>query len=285
LEATLTRPISAAGGDFSFGAKLAAAVLLVAAADWLFFFQRIGSSAGLYAAALLVLLVLTQPQLRRGSARAATAAAAIAAAALSDSPSWLAAGLFWIAASLAVLLPKGHFDDGWRWARRLFVHAFCMPVGLVQDAARIRSARRRWGGVRIADGLRHVWLQHLWLPALGSVVFLALFAAANPLIEDAFSAVDLAAPLAGLSMTRICFWVIATLLVWSLVRSRLPGIAPAMSGEAAALPGLGTASVTLSLAAFNLVFALQNGLDLCGPVPGCRTICPLRNMPIAAPIR
>ena len=46
MELALTRPDGRRKGEFSFLAKVVAAILLVTAADWLFFFLRIGSTAG-----------------------------------------------------------------------------------------------------------------------------------------------------------------------------------------------------------------------------------------------
>ena len=257
MELALTRPEGRRKGEFSFLAKVVAAILLVTAADWLFFFQRIGTTAGAYAGVILLVLLLIRPRLGKGPALAALAAASLYALALADSPGWLAAGLFWSAASLAVLLPRSRFDDGWRWAKRLLVHWLLLPMGPVEDAGGVRAARRRHGRVHVLDRLRH-----LWLPLIGSTIFLGLFAAANPLIEEVLSGVDLAAAVTGLSFARIAFWIVAAMLAWSLVRPRLARLAPRIAGEPLALPGFGSASITLSLIAFNLIFALENGLDL-----------------------
>jgi hypothetical protein len=258
MEAALTSTDTGRAGRLSFLLKLVAAAYLVTLADWLFFFQRLGATLGLFAGALLVALLLTRPPLRRGAARTAIGAAFVLAFALVDDPSLLAICLFWTAASLAVLLPRAGFDDGWRWAKRLLIHWLCLPFGPVEDAWRLRAARRRRGA--FGFGAR---LPTIWLPLIGSLLFLALFAAANPVIGDALAGLDLVAALTSLSLARLSFWIVATMLAWSLVRPRRVRLAPsrAAAGDIG-LPGFSPASVTLSLFAFNAVFALQNGLDI-----------------------
>jgi hypothetical protein len=95
-------------------------------------------------------------------------------------------------------------------------------------------------------------------------VFLSLFASANPLIGGAFERLDIGSFFAGFSFTRILFWALLLVLVWSALRPRpllLQGTA-AGAEQPLPLPGVGLASVTLSLIAFNALFALQNALDV-----------------------
>jgi len=260
---------------FSFVQKILLAAALVALADHLFFFQRIGSTAGLFAAALLIAILAATPAIGRSKpALAAAAAALIFVAVLGDDPSPLAAGLFLAAAALAVLLPRNRrFDDGWRWAKRLFLHALLSAIAPLLDWGRLRSARRRRGPARVAAAL-----PLLVLPVAGTALFLALFSAANPLISNAFARIDLLAAVGGFSIVRLFFWLVATLLVWGLLRPpRILLAPPAAGGGERSLPGVSPASIALSLAAFNLVFALQNGLDIAflwsgAPLPGDMTL-------------
>jgi hypothetical protein len=260
---------------FSFVSKIALAAILVVLADHLFFLQRVGTTAGLFAAALVVALLVATPAI--GRSKPALAAAAIALLfilVLADDPSPLAAGLFLASAALAVLLPRASgFDDGWRWARRLLLHALLSAIGPLLDLGRLRAARRRRGAARLAAAL-----PLLALPLLGTALFLALFSAANPLIADAFARLDLLAAIGGFSVVRLFFWLLALLLVWSLLRPRRSALGPPRpSTDPLALPGVSPASIALSLAAFNLLFALQNGLDIAflwsgAPLPGDLTL-------------
>jgi hypothetical protein len=246
---------------FHYLAKIAAGAALVALADWLFFFAfAAGATLAAFALALLATLFLSMKPLRRpGPALAAAGAASLFILALADDPSPLALGLFWLAASLAVLLPRAAgFDDAWSWTLRLLAHGCRSLLAPLGDSRRLLAARRRRGGMRIASRL-----PSLWLPVLGSVIFLTLFAIANPLIADAFDRLDLTALIAALSLPRIGFWLLIAALLWPLFRPRILLLAPGKASDPdRLLPGFSLASVTLSLFAFNAVFALQNGLDL-----------------------
>lgn len=260
---------------FGFAPKIALAAALVGLADHLFFFQRVGSTAGLFAAALLVAILVATPAI--GRSRAALVAAGCAlllVAVLGDDPSPLAAFLFLSAAALAVLLPRTRgFDDGWRWTRRLVFHAFLAPIAPMLDWMKLRLARRRRGPARLASALALVAL-----PALGTALFLALFSAANPLIAEVFDRFDLMLVVGGFSIVRLAFGTMTALLVWSLLRPPHIVLAPRSEpGPALPLPGVSPASIALSLAAFNLVFAVQNGLDIAflwsgAPLPGDMTL-------------
>jgi hypothetical protein len=190
---------------------------------------------------------------------AAAGSAFLGALVLADAPSLLAAALFLTAAALAVLLPREQiFDDGWRWTQRLVLHVFLAPIAPVLDWMRLRSARRRRGPARFAAALPLVAL-----PILGTALFLALFSAANPLISNAFARLDLFVLVGGFSIGRLAFWTATTVLVWAFLRPPRVRLAPARGGGGEiVLPGVSPASIALSLAAFNAVFALQNGLDL-----------------------
>ncbi len=260
---------------FSFVQKIVLAALLVALADHLFFLQRAGATLGVFAAALLIALLAATPAIGRSRpALVAAAAALLFALLLADDPSPLAAGLFVVAATLAALLPRTPaFDDGWRWTKRLLLHALLAPITPVLDWMRLRVARRRRGPARFAGAL-----PLLAVPILGSALFLALFSAANPLIANAFARIDLVAMAGGFSILRLAFWSVATLLVWSVLRPpRVRLDPPRPAGAALPLPGVTPASIALSLAAFNAVFALQNGLDIVflwsgAPLPGDLTL-------------
>ncbi|HEY7810347.1 MAG TPA: DUF4173 domain-containing protein [Allosphingosinicella sp.] len=252
-------PAAQARRDWSFSAKAGVAAALVAAGDWLFAGWRGGATLGVYALLLLVALAATGPAvLRSRAALVAGAAAAIMAVALGDDPSLLAFGLFGVAAASAALLPRSRFHDGWRWAIRLLCHFLLAVLQPLRDWRGARRARRRRGVIGLVARL-----PILVLPVAGSLLFAALFASANPLIGDAFARIDVAGALAGLSPSRLALWAVLALAVWSLLRPPAILLAPpGVARDAIALPGVSLASVTVSLFAFNTIFAAQNGLDL-----------------------
>ncbi|NEX95362.1 DUF4173 domain-containing protein, partial [Caulobacter sp. 17J65-9] len=128
------------------------------------------------------------------------------------------------------------------------------PLG---DLGRLRRIERVSGRRGPRPG---ALLGVLALPLIGGAVFLALFAAANPIIAEVLGRVRLPSP----DLLRWTFWAAAAVAVWATLRPRskrtllpLPG-----GGAPGPLPGVTVASVALSLALFNALFAVQNGLDL-----------------------
>ncbi|HEX9954257.1 MAG TPA: DUF4173 domain-containing protein [Allosphingosinicella sp.] len=245
--------------DFSFATKVCVAAALIAGGDWLFAGWRGGATLGIYALLMLMALAATRPAVVRSrAALGAGAAAAILAVALGDNPSLLAVVLFAVAAASAALLPRSRFHDGWRWAIRLLCHFLLAVLQPLRDWGGARRARRRRGVVGIVARL-----PILVLPVAGSLLFAALFASANPLIGNAFARIDVADALTGLSLSRLALWTVLTLAVWSLLRPPAILLAPpGVARDAIALPGVSLASVTVSVLAFNSIFAVQNGLDL-----------------------
>ena len=86
---------------------------------------------------------------------------------------------------------------------------------------------------------------------------------ANPIIEEYLASIKFL-QFEGNSIARLIFWVFVFVTVWSTLRPRRTRnmFQRLVDSEPSAIPGVTIASVTLSLALFNLLFALQNGLDL-----------------------
>lgn len=251
--------------------KGAVALALIALGDAMFFQRELyAGHFGIYGLVLLLGLIAARPAVRRDRrAWAALALAAAYAGAMIHDASVLAWCLFWIAAGLATLLPAtGRFDDGWRWFQRLLFHGVVALLGPLIDLFKLQHARhkRRIG----APGLRRA-LPVLILPLIGSAVIVALFTAANPMLEQLFASLTLPG-LTTMNVVRLILWGLLFTLIWGLLRPRLPRrlIATFDGSGDLALPGVSVGSVLLSLVAFNLLFAMQNTMDaawLWGLVP------------------
>ena len=246
---------------YSFLLKLAGAVLLVILADLLFWFQSAGSTIGLFAIAVLVVAACMRTDMfRRWPARLALAGASFFALALAFNPGPLALLLYWTALTLAALLPRtARFDDGWRWFVRLLAHGVLSPIGPLRDHLIASRARRRRRPIALRGKIFV-----LILPLVGSTIFLSLFAQANPLIGDFLSHIDFWPEFDIFTILRAIFWVAILIAMWSVLRPPrfVLGRARTEAFQDLALPGVSIASVAISLLAFNLIFALQNGLDL-----------------------
>ncbi|TIX36969.1 MAG: DUF4173 domain-containing protein, partial [Mesorhizobium sp.] len=114
-----------------------------------------------------------------------------------------------------------------------------------------------------------VWVMPLSLGA----VFLALFGAANPVIEYWFSLIDLMALLDLIQLPRLAFWLFVLAGVWALLRPRLPRFlrrrrvspasAPATPATRTTIEDIvfGKAAILRALVVFNILFAVQSALD------------------------
>jgi len=242
----------------SFWIKATLALALVAAADVLLFqAYGLGANLGLFGLAAVAAVALGTPALRRHPlALVALALAGLMAALQVERATTLGAFAFLLALAVAALAPRAPVgQDGWRWAQRLVVAGVKGLVGPLLDLRDVLKARARKGPIRIA-----LVLTGAILPVVGGAVFLSLFTAANPVISDAMRDLQLPAP----DMDRALFWMLVAIPAWGLLRPR--GLrrtiqTPGLDGELN-LPGVTTASIVISLAVFNLIFALQNGLDL-----------------------
>jgi len=242
----------------TFWIKATLAVALVAAADVLFWpAEGLGLNFAIFNLAWVVALFLARPNLGRSRLALLAGLVAVVLALLQfERPTPVGWLLFLVALAVAALAPRaGAGDDGWRWAQRLFVGGVKALVGPVIDAQRVLKARARRGPVRIA-----VMLTGALLPLVGGAIFLALFASANPVIGNALGGWRLP----ELEPGRLVLWGLVGLAVWGVLRAR--GLrrtwrTPGLDGELN-LAGVGTASLTASLALFNLIFAVQNGLDV-----------------------
>lgn len=239
---------------FSFVRKAGAALALIILFDRLFADSFGGAGVGVFAGAWLLAIIATRPDMGRArSAWLGLALAALFAVSLFDEPGVLAWSMFWCAIAFAALAPRaGRFDDAWHWVVRLFLHGATGAMRPFTDLRRVAGQRR---GVGASPRLLATTLA---LPLLGGVVFLILFAAANPLIEHAFASIQLP------SLWQLALWIFVACCVWPMrrpgtlalrVTRRVPDLEPI-------LPGTSLPSVLIALALFNLIFAVQNALDI-----------------------
>jgi len=170
-----------------------------------------------------------------------------------------AVGLGFAALCFSGQLPKepDHIPEA------LLRFAVVAPVLLAADTSQVAKAGALGRvGRSVGRGVL-VWL----VPVGFALVFLWLFASANPLIEQVLSAI---APQPGVLVfepLRYIFWVIAAIVAWPLLQPRLLprlAVAPPTAAAPPRPAGLlfGEAAILRSLILFNLLFAVQSVLDL-----------------------
>lgn len=222
--------------------------------------HRPGATLGLFALLWLGAAAL----FRKGWVRdprglAAAGAAAALALVMIDRAGFLAWVLFGFALTIAVQSVRVRDgEEAWRWAQRLVVHAVVAVAGPWIDLFRLdRNSRKRGRTLRLSGAVRL-----LLLPVVGGAVFLGLFASANPLIGELLSRLRLP-PLTEETVVRVAFWLATLIAIWGVLRPRWRRRLIALpSRQGRAMPDGAAASLILSLVVFNLLFAVQNGLDL-----------------------
>lgn len=166
-----------------------AGLALVILADVLFFQQPLGVNAFAFAMAVAAGILLADPRRLKASAVPGLSGLSfIAAAPLLEAPTLLGAvsascGLILVALIRSKLIPA-RFT---RLPRVLFRFALAAPMRLAQDCRKHFGNRAsRHTTARVMPGLI-VWL----VPAVFALIFVSLFALANPVIEQAISTIDL----------------------------------------------------------------------------------------------
>lgn len=243
----------------SFWFKLALIGAAVAVADFAIWDTTgVGANVGLIAVTWVIALAVASPAIPRDRlGRLALAGAAVFALLQFERPTLVGLSLYVIAMGVAALAPRApQGEDAWRWAQRLVAGAVVPVAGPFLDLGRLNKARARARSVRIAAVVAAVAL-----PVVGGAIFLSLFAAANPLIADVLGGWEPR----PIDFGRLIVWGLLAYPVWVVLRPRglrrtwkTPGLDREIGGASFAGPG----SITASLALFNLIFAVQNGLDV-----------------------
>ncbi|SDR60633.1 protein of unknown function [Rhizobiales bacterium GAS113] len=247
---------------------LAASLALVALADWLFYGHRIGISAMLFLAGLCVCSALAN----RFEASRHDHAKAIFGLAIALLPLVEDAGLisfmFGAAGAGIFVLMIGRQWEGPLATRALSIVRLYItgPWQIVVDVLRLRKVAARTRTTFQSFRELAGWI----VPALLCGVFLMLFASANPLIDLWVSAIDLTFIIRQINLPRTLLWLAVICLTWPFLNLKLRALAESkpvvakpdsvQSGVWAIL--LSDGAILRSLLAFNVLFALQTGLDV-----------------------
>ena len=253
-----------------YGSRFGAAVLLVAVADFLFYGQPAGITVFLFAILIAAAVVAVHPAaFSDGRLWLRPAALLVALLPLAENVSALSvstalAALVVFALSLSGRLRR-HIA---RIAGQIALFWLAAPFRFANDFIRWRKTARRFGGRRVRLAAIAVWIMPLTLGA----VFLALFGAANPVIGYWLSLIDLMKLLDLIQLARIAFWLFVLAGVWAFLRPRLPRLTRRIPRAAMAVSArsekptiedilFGKPAILRALIVFNILFALQTGLD------------------------
>lgn len=247
----------------SIPAKIGLALVLAALADWLFYGERIGLSLTLFAIAIAGVSVFFNHatlDLRRAMIAAAILVAGLVPAA--EELNTLSFLILLASLTIALLVATNpettELAERARALRNFFLFG---PVRFFPEALQIFNMSAFTRGIAL-------WL----LPAVLSTVFIALFAAANPVIEQWVSLLNPKLIFEYVSIPRVLFWTMMLALVWPFIHVRwrrrkvvVPAADETAEPEplAAFVPAefLGPSTILRSLILFNLLFAAQSVLD------------------------
>ncbi len=238
----------------------------VALADWLFYGWDVGISLALFLAALGIAGVAGNGVHATRKVRIVMTCVFVAGLlALIEDVNALSVTVAALATALFVTVITAREASTWPWR---LLEAVTIPFrGPFQLAGDLFKALQSMKG-RIPDWLSMGSLVAWIIPLAACFVFFSLFASANPLIEYRLQQIDLRAIFDLLSPARIGFWILLACAIWPLVLRRAPQLqvwesAPRVVADNSDLEHLfGVQAVTRSLILFNLMFALQSGLDL-----------------------
>lgn len=262
-------------GAPGYCSRFGIAVLLVAPADFFFYGQPVGITVFLFAILIAGAVVAVHPAaFSDGKVWLKPAALFLALLPLAENVSVLSVTIALVALVVfALSLTKRLRYSPARIAGQAALFLLAGPFRFVGDFFRWRQAARRFGRRRIRFAALAVWI----MPLVLGVVFLALFGAANPVIDYWFSLIDLMALLDLIQLMRLAFWLAVLVVVWAFLRPRLPRLlrriprkmpprpvsAPSATKAGPIIEDIifGKAAILRALIVFNILFALQTGLD------------------------
>lgn len=261
---SLMSPPSIAYSFENIPKKLLLAGALTAFADWLFYGHTVGLSLAIFLGCLAACALVTrQSDISWRRCGIAVVILYVGLAPLIEDANLLAIAISILCAAIASSILTNPFFE--RPADALAAIEAYLIKGPFRILPELMSADR---SARQFHALI-VWI----VPVLASLVFIALFATANPIIEAWLSTLDLTGWLARISFARLLFWSVAISVIWPFVytRWRREPVAVDANVEAAApttenlisLPSdlFGPAAILRSLILFNALFAVETSLD------------------------
>ncbi|MGY4433454.1 hypothetical protein ACVWWO_005931 [Bradyrhizobium sp. F1.13.1] len=247
----------------ALSAKLALALVLAALADFLLYGQRLGLSLVIMAIAIACASLLANHATldhRRAAIGGAIVALGLVPAA--EELNTLSFPILAAALVIALLLATNPETTGLAdRTRALRNFVLINPFRVFPDALQIFNMSALTRSIAL-------WL----LPAALGAVFTALFAAANPLIEQWVSLLNPKLILDYVSIPRVLFWTMMLALVWPFIHVRwrrktiatttiVDGPVPPPLPSQVSAEFLGPSTILRSLILFNLLFAAQSILD------------------------
>ena len=248
--------------------KLASCIGLVMVADFLFYESPAGWTLGLFGFLLVVAVILNDRTSANFKYGLAICYAALGLClALMETTSFLACLLFCITLGSLILAPRlGKIEDIRPLLRAILLYGLFAWARLLRDSIVIQYVSKRTSKIKN----RKLDLIGKWLLPVGlSIVFIALFSIANPIIGNFMDSINWQIFAEYLSVPRILFWMFSLTTCWALIRPKFKQrrrkmkVSQIMKSELT-LTNLvfNEKSILISLIAFNALFLIQNMMDI-----------------------
>ncbi len=248
------------------------AVALTALADRLLDGPMPGYSLAVLLAVVMVAALFLNRHVGGRQLMLAAGAGGYGVLALAENVSDLSALVSLLLAGLSAILLSGWKIPGaGALLMRLVQTGFHAPFALISDALRVRRSARFGGCIKAGRSRLTVWV----LPVGAGIVFLFLFALANPVLDAVLAQINFWLLFELLDPLRILFWIVVLAGVWPLLRPgisrwrkdkalpvvRPEGLAAAPVSKGAEQGLFGEAAILRSLIMFNALFAMQTVMD------------------------
>ncbi|MFC3326512.1 DUF4153 domain-containing protein [Mesorhizobium cantuariense] len=255
----------------SYCSRFGVGILLIGLADFLFYGQPAGITVFLFALLIAAAVVAVHPAaFSDGRVWLKPAGLLVALLPLAENVSAVSVSIALAALVVFAISLSGRLRHSIaRIAGQIVLFGLAAPFRFANDFIRWRKTARRFGRRRVRLAAIAVWVMPLTL----SAVFLALFGAANPVIDYWLSLLDLLKLLDLIQFARIAFWLFVLAGVWAFLRPRLPRLARRIPRAAAVSAQaektvttiedilFGKAAILRALIVFNILLALQTALD------------------------
>lgn len=236
---------------------------LIFIADFLFYDHHIGWTASLFALCLVLSHLVHNAKRLNRNAWLFIALCFGMVAALAENPSALAVIMFWTSFIASIIAVQMHgVEDLKRWVSSALKLMF-FPIGPV---AKSLMAYNRLHQSKVQDGQAYKLFQRWAVPITLSLVFITLFAFANPIISNWFSDIQWGNVTHLLSPLRWLFWLFILCIGWTFIRPKLRSKrlkSPHSLSKTENASGFAShQSIVTSLILFNLIFFIQTLMDL-----------------------
>ncbi len=246
--------------------KAVTCLLLIILADFLFYDHTLGWTGALFGLGLVLVVLGHNSRIIQAPSAAITLPLMLGLiSALIESPDILPITFFALGiAFLGISRNYTRLTNGLTWTKRVLSFVLLTVFRIFSDV----EAARRYGKRRPNHDRTTVAFRNWLLPFVLSLVFIVLFAVANPVIDDWIDQIDWRELRELFSIKRIAFWFATMIFCWAVIRPRLrlplrPDVEEKLDRSPAFYEDfIRAGAVYRALFVFNALFLVQTGLDV-----------------------